>query len=200
MKNNSFLENTGLKKKLLRQIAFLVKWLILRITSNNSEKVWKKWLAFFGTLKNFHFCRYHVFYVILVQVIFLPFFQMTSRKTNGKGKSEDCGNYYSRTHAAGFCGSWVEELFLVRNVIIILTTCQKWISIQGKKHLKSTAKSTKCVSFKNEYPNFCSPQQYCKKDHWLKAGKTSDSVADMKNILENKEDSDQLRDQLRERG
>ena len=66
----------------------------------------------------------------------------------------------------------------------------------SKKHIKSTPKSTKCVSCEKEFPSYYSFQQDRKKDHGLKARKMSDSVADLNKILENEEDSDQLRDEL----
>ena len=66
----------------------------------------------------------------------------------------------------------------------------------SKNHVKSTPKSTKCVSCEKEFPNYYSHQQHRKKDHGLKPRKTSDSVADLNNILENEEENDQLRDEL----
>ena len=66
----------------------------------------------------------------------------------------------------------------------------------SKKHVKSTLKATKCVSCEKKIPSYYSLQHYRKKDHGLKARKTSDSVADSNKILENEEDSDQIRDEL----
>ena len=66
----------------------------------------------------------------------------------------------------------------------------------SKKHVKSTAKSKKCVSCEKEFASDYSLQQHRKKDHGMKARTTSDSVADLNNILENEADSDQLRDEL----
>ena len=53
-----------------------------------------------------------------------------------------------------------------------------------------------CVSCEKEFPSYYSLQQHRKKDHGLKARKTSDSVADLIEILENEEESDQLRNEL----
>ena len=53
-----------------------------------------------------------------------------------------------------------------------------------------------CVSFEKKFPSYYLFQQHRKKDHGLKARKTSDSVADLSKILENEEESDQLRDEL----
>ena len=53
-----------------------------------------------------------------------------------------------------------------------------------------------CVSCEKEFPSYYSLQQHRKKDHGLKARKTSDSVADLIKILENEEESDQLRNEL----
>ena len=66
----------------------------------------------------------------------------------------------------------------------------------SKKHVKSTPMSTKCVSCEKEFPSYYSLQQHRKEDHGLKARKTSDSVADLNKILENEDNSDQLRDKL----
>ena len=66
----------------------------------------------------------------------------------------------------------------------------------SKKHLKSTPQSTKCVSCENEFSSYYSLKQHRKKDHGLKARKTSDSFANLNKILQNEEDSDQLRDEL----
>ena len=66
----------------------------------------------------------------------------------------------------------------------------------SKKHVKSTPKSTKCVSCEKEFPSYYSLQQHRKKAHGLKTKKTSDSVAELNKILQNEEDSDQLRDEL----
>ena len=65
----------------------------------------------------------------------------------------------------------------------------------SKKHVKSTPKSTKCVSCEKEFPSCYSLQQHRKKNHGLKARRTSESVADLNEILENEEDSDQLCDE-----
>ena len=48
----------------------------------------------------------------------------------------------------------------------------------------------------NEFPSYYSLQQHRRKHHALNARKTSDSVADLNQIFENDEDSDQLRDEL----
>ena len=66
----------------------------------------------------------------------------------------------------------------------------------NKKHVKLITKSTKCVSSEKEFPSYCSLQQHCKKDYVLKARKKSDYVANLNEILENEEDSDQLRNEL----
>ena len=46
-------------------------------------------------------------------------------------------------------------------------------------------------------PSYYSLQQHRKKDHGLKARKTRDYIADLNKILENEEESDQLRDELK---
>ena len=66
----------------------------------------------------------------------------------------------------------------------------------SKKHVKSNPKSTKCLSCEREFASNYSLQQHRKKDQGMKARKTSDSVADLNKILENEDDSDQLRDEL----
>ena len=66
----------------------------------------------------------------------------------------------------------------------------------SKKHVKSTPKSTKCVSCEKEFASCYSLHQHRKKDHRLRARKMRYSVADLNKILENEEDSDQLRNEL----
>ena len=66
----------------------------------------------------------------------------------------------------------------------------------SKKHVQSNPKSTKCVLCEKIFPSYYSIQQHRKKDHGMKARKTSGSVAGLIKILENEEDSDQLRDEL----
>ena len=53
-----------------------------------------------------------------------------------------------------------------------------------------------CFFCEKKFPSYYSLQQHRKKNHGLKARKTKDSAADLKKILENEEDSDQLRDEL----
>ena len=44
------------------------------------------------------------------------------------------------------------------------------MSVQtNKKHVKSTTKSTKCVSSEKNFPSYYSLQQHCKNDYELKA-------------------------------
>ena len=62
--------------------------------------------------------------------------------------------------------------------------------------MKSTPKSTKSVSCEKDFPSYYSPQQHRKKDHGLTARKTSDFLLTLNEILENQEDTDQLRDEL----
>ena len=66
----------------------------------------------------------------------------------------------------------------------------------SRKHVKSTPKSTKSVSCEKDFPNYYSLQQHRKKDHELTARKTSDFMLTLNEILENQEDTDQLRDEL----
>ena len=65
----------------------------------------------------------------------------------------------------------------------------------SKEHLKTIPKLTRCVSSEKDSPSYYSTQQHrgFKKNHGLKARKTSDYVADLNKILENEENSDQLR-------
>ena len=66
----------------------------------------------------------------------------------------------------------------------------------SNKHVMSTPKSTKYVSCEKDFPIFYSLEQLRKKDHGLKARKTSESVANFNEILEKEEESDQLGDEL----
>ena len=121
---------------------------------------------------------------------------MPSLNRNEKVKCEDCGKEYRRADAARHRKSCVRG-------VISCPQCNYWTYNQqkmnfhtSKKHVKSNPKSTKCVSCEKEFPSYYSLQQHRKKDHGVKARKTSDSVADLNKILENEEDSDQLRDEL----
>ena len=87
------------------------------------------------------------------------------------------------------------KLFLLRNIYFTYNL-QEMKSHTSKKHVKSTPKSTKCVWCEKEFPSYYSFHQHRKINQVLKARKTSHSVPYLNKILENDEDSDQLRDEF----
>ena len=117
----------------------------------------------------------------MVQAKSPTFFQLPALNWNEKVKCEDCGKDYRRANAAR------QSKNCVRGVI----SCPQLVHTTSKKPAVK-----KCVSCEKEFPSYYSLQQHRKKDHGLKERKTSDSVADLNKILENKEYSDQLQDVL----
>ena len=121
---------------------------------------------------------------------------MPSLNRNEKVKCEDCGKEYRRDHAARHHKSCARGVISCPECNYCTYNQQEMKLHTSKKHVKSNPKSTKCVSCEKEFPSYYSLQQHRKKDHGMKARKTNDSVADLNKILENEEDSDQLRDEL----
>ena len=119
---------------------------------------------------------------------------MPALSRNEKGKCQDCSKMYVRKNAARHRKSCVRGVIFSPECIYCTYNQQEMNFHTSKKHVKSTPKSTKCVSCEKEFPSYYSFQQHRKKDHGMKARKMSDSVADLNKILENEEDSDQLRD------
>ena len=114
---------------------------------------------------------------------------------NEKVKCKDCGKEYSRANAARHRKSCVRGVISCPECSYCAYNQQEMIFHTSKKHVKSTAKSAKCVSCEKDFRSYYSLQQHRKKAHGLKARKTSESVADLNEILENEEDSDQLCDE-----
>ena len=121
---------------------------------------------------------------------------MPALNRNEKVKSEDCGKDYRRANAARHRKSCVRGVISCPECSYCTYNQQEMNFHTSKKHVKSTPKSTKCVSCEKEFPNYYSLQKHRKKDHGLKARKTSDFVSDLNKNLENGEDSDQLRNEL----
>ena len=111
-------------------------------------------------------------------------------------KCEDCGKEYSRANAARHRKSCVRGVISCPECSYCTYNQQEMNFRTSKKHVKLTLKSSKCVSCEKKFPSYFSLPQHRKKDHGLKARKTSNSVADLNKILENEEDSDHLRDEL----
>ena len=111
-------------------------------------------------------------------------------------KCEDCGKEYRKDNASRHRKSCVRGVISCPECRYCTYNQQEKNFHTSKKHSKSTPKSTKCVSCEKEFASYYSLQQHRKKDHGMKARKTSDSVADLNKILENEEVSDQLRDNL----
>ena len=120
---------------------------------------------------------------------------MPALNRNEKKKCEDCGKEYRRADAARHRKSCVRGVISCPECNYCSYNQQEMNFHSSKKHVKSTPKSTKCVSCEKEFASYYSLQQHRKKDHGMKARKTSDFVADLKKIFENEEDSDQLRDE-----
>ena len=111
-------------------------------------------------------------------------------------KSEDCSKINVRQNAVRHRKACVRGVISCPECNYCTYNQQEMNFHTSKKHVKSTPKSTKCVSCEKDFPSYYSLQQHRKKDHRLKARKTSYSVADLNKILINEEDSDQLRDEL----
>ena len=121
---------------------------------------------------------------------------MPSLNKNEKVKCEDCGKEYRRDNAARHRKSCVRGVISCPECNYCTYNQQEMNFHTSKKHVKSNPKSTKCVSCEKEFASYYSLQQHRKKDHGMKARKTSDPVADLNKILENEENNDQLRDEL----
>ena len=121
---------------------------------------------------------------------------MPALNRNEKGKWEGCGKDYRGDNASRHRKSCVRGLISSPECNYCTYNQHEIIFHTSKKHVNSTPKTTKCVSCEKEFPSYYSLQQHRKKDYGLKARKTKDSVADLNKIVENEEDSDQLRDEL----
>ena len=132
----------------------------------------------------------------MVQAKSLTFFQIPALNRNEKVKCEGCGKEYSRANAAQHRKSCVRGVISCPECSYCTYNKQQMNFHTSKKHVKSTPKSTKCVSCEKEFSSYYLLQQHRKIDHGLNARKMSESVADLNKILENEEDSDQLRDEL----
>ena len=116
---------------------------------------------------------------------------MPSLNRNEKVQCGDCGNLYVRAHAARHRKNCVRGVISCSECMYFTYNQQEMNFHTSKKHVKSNPKSTKCLSCEKEFPSYYSLQRHRKKDHGMKARKTSGSVADLNKILENEEDSDQ---------
>ena len=121
---------------------------------------------------------------------------MPAINRNEKLKCDDCGKEYSRANAARHRKSCVRGVISCPECDYCTYNQQEMNFHASKKHVKSTPKSTKCVSSEKKFPSYYSFQQHCKRNHGFRARKTSDSVVDLNKILESEEDSDQPRDEL----
>ena len=121
---------------------------------------------------------------------------MPALNRNEKVKCEDCSKMYVRINAARHRKNFVRGVIFCPECSYCTYNQQEMTFHTSKKHVKSNPKTTKFVSCEKKFLSYYSLQQHRKKDHGMKARKTSDSVADLNKISENEEDSDQLREEL----
>ena len=110
---------------------------------------------------------------------------MSALNRNEKVRSEDCGIEYNRANASRHRRRCVRGVISCPEKSYFAYNQQEIFFRTSKMHVNSTPKSTKCVSCEKDYQSYYPFQQHRKKDHGLKARKTSDSVADLNKILEN---------------
>ena len=78
---------------------------------------------------------------------------MPSLNRNEEVQCEDCGNMYVRAHAARHRKICARGVINCRECIDCTYNQQEMNFHTSKKHVKSTPKSTKCVSCEKELPS-----------------------------------------------
>ena len=112
-------------------------------------------------------------------------------------KCEDFDKEYRKSDAARHQKRCAKEVISCPDFKYSTYNQQEMNYHMAGKHAPSSLKqSTVCSSCEKEFPSYYSLQQHRRKEHGAKQRKPTETVADLKKILEKEEDSDQLRNEL----